>query len=149
MASQQQYLQIQIQDDLKYDVRIENADLDWYFPFSLVLKAVFSEVMHSGQFYREGDRSDILMSDDVDDMVIRHNGGIRNVCSMYDSQGSIDLVDDVRDARICSLAWKASMHPGERNEFKKLQHDPRYMVEIGDWNESGTMGLIPVTIREQ
>ena len=24
-----------------------------------------------------------------------------------------------------------------------------YTVEIGDWNESGTMGLIPVTIREQ
>jgi hypothetical protein len=105
--------------------------------------------MHSGQFYREDDRSDILTSDDVDDMVIRHNGGIRTVCSMYGSQGSIDLVDDVRDARICSLAWKAPMQPGERNEFKKLHHDTRYMVEIGKWNESGTMGAVPVTIKEQ
>lgn len=25
----QQNLQIQIQDDLEYDIRIENADLDW------------------------------------------------------------------------------------------------------------------------
>lgn len=105
--------------------------------------------MHSGQFYREDDRSDILTSDDVDDMVIRHNGGIRTVCSMYGSQGSIDLVDDVRDARICSLAWRASMQPGEQNEFNKLHHDTRYMVEIGRWNESGTMGAIPVTIKEQ
>lgn len=28
-AMSQQNLQIQIQDDLEYDIRIENADLDW------------------------------------------------------------------------------------------------------------------------
>lgn len=52
MASElsQQYLQIQIQDDLKYDIRIENADLDRYFHFSLVLKAVFSEVCTVASF---------------------------------------------------------------------------------------------------
>ena len=38
----QQYLQIQIQDDLKYDVRIENADLDWYFPLFLFFFFLFS-----------------------------------------------------------------------------------------------------------
>ena len=105
--------------------------------------------MCSGQFYREGDQNDILVDEDVDDMVIRHNGGIRNVCSMYESQGSIDLVDDVRDAKICSLAWRASMHPEERNEFQKLNNDPRYTVEIGDWKDSGPMGVIPVTVKEQ
>ena len=31
----QKYLQIQIQDDLKYDVRIENAKLERYFLFPL------------------------------------------------------------------------------------------------------------------
>jgi len=46
----QQYLQIQIQDDLKYDIRIENADLDRYAIFSLVLKAVFSEVCTAASF---------------------------------------------------------------------------------------------------
>ena len=68
---------------------------------------------------------------------------------MYGSQGSIDLVDDVKDMRICSLSWRASMQPGEPNEFKKLNHDASYMVEIGKWNESGTMGAVPVTIKEQ
>jgi len=82
-------------------------------------------------------------------MVIRHNGGIRTICSMDGSKGSIDLVNDVKDKRICSLSWKASMQPGEPNEFKKLNHDASYMVEIGTWNESGTMGVIPVTIKEQ
>ena len=105
--------------------------------------------MRSGQFYNEDDRNDILTSEDVDDMVIRHNGGMRAVCSMYGSEGSVDLVDDVKDTRICSLAWRASTQPGERNDFKKLNHDPSYMVEIGNWNESGTMGAIPVTIKEQ
>lgn len=105
--------------------------------------------MPSGQFYREDDRNDILTSDDVDDFVIRHNGGVRTVCSMYGSQGSIDLVDDVKDTRICSLAWRASMEPGEPNEFKELNHNSKYTVEIGKWNETGTMGAIPVTIKEQ
>jgi hypothetical protein len=46
----QQYLQIQIQDDLKNDIRIENADLDRYFCFSLDLKAVFAEVCTAASF---------------------------------------------------------------------------------------------------
>ncbi|OGE48170.1 hypothetical protein PENARI_c031G11406 [Penicillium arizonense] len=123
-----QNLQIRIQDDLKYDIRIENADI------------------HSGQFYNEDDRSDILTAEDVDDMVIRHNGGMRSICSTNGSEGSVDLVDDVKDARICSLAWRASTQPGERIDLKKLNHNERYMVEIGNRNESGT---IPVTIKEQ
>ena len=144
----QKYLQIQIQDDLKYDIRIENAELERYFPFALVWRRVFW-VIHSGHFYREDDRNDFLTSDDVDDMVIRHNGGIRSVCSMDAPHGSIDLVDDVRDARICSLTWRTSTHVGERNEIKKLHEDKRYMVEIGDWNEAGAMGWIPITVKEQ
>lgn len=104
--------------------------------------------MSSGQFYNEDDKQDILTTDDVDDMVIRHNGGIRTICSMHGSQGSIDLVNDVKDVRICSLSWRASMQPGEPNEFKTLNHDASYMVQIGTWNESGTMGVIPVTIKE-
>jgi hypothetical protein len=88
-------------------------------------------------------------------MIIRHNGGRRSICvcgendSTSEAEGSIDLVDDVKDARICSLTWRASMQPGERNEFKKINHDTRYTVEIGDWNESGAMGMIPVTIRDR
>lgn len=104
--------------------------------------------MRSGQFYNEDDRSDILTSEDVDDMVIRHNGGRRSICSMDGSEGSVDLVDDVKDTKICSLAWRTSTRPGERNDFQKLNHDERYMVEIGDWNKSGTMGAVPVTVKE-
>ena len=42
----QKYNQIQIQDDLKYDIRIENAELERYFTFLSVLKneGAFSEV---------------------------------------------------------------------------------------------------------
>jgi hypothetical protein len=87
-----------------------------------------------------------LTAEDVDDMVIRHNGGMRSICSTNGSEGSVDLVDDVKDARICSLAWRASTQPGERIDLKKLNHNERYMVEIGNRNESGT---IPVTIKEQ
>lgn len=105
--------------------------------------------MHSGKFYNEDDRNDILTSEDVDDMVIRHNGGIRSVCSTDGSQGSMDLVDDVRDATICNLTWKASTESGERNEIKKLNQDTRYMVDIGSWNESGTMESVLVTIKEE
>ncbi|KAJ5394704.1 hypothetical protein N7509_006491 [Penicillium cosmopolitanum] len=93
----QQHLHIQIQDDLKYDIRIEKSNFA------------------SGQFYNEDDKCDNLTSDDVDDMIIRHNGGIRMVCSMYGSQGRIDLVDDVKDIRICT-----SMQPGSSNEFENL-----------------------------
>jgi hypothetical protein len=105
--------------------------------------------MHSGKFYNEDDQNDILTSEDVDDMVIRHNGGIRSVCSMDGSEGSIDLVDDVRDAKICNLTWRASQEGGERNEIKKLNEDTRYMVDIGSWNESGTVGSVLVTVKDQ
>jgi hypothetical protein len=105
--------------------------------------------MHSGKFYNEDDQNDILTSEDVDDMVIRHNGGIRSVCSMDGSEGSIDLVDDVRDAKICNLTWRASPEGGERNEIKKLNEDTRYMVDIGSWNESGTVGSVLVTVKDQ
>lgn len=110
--------------------------------------------MNSGQFYREGDQSDILSSDDVDDMVIRHNGGRRSICirgdrdSVSEAQGSIDLIDDITDARICSLAWNASMQPGKRNEFETMNQDNRYTVDVGNWSKSGAMGTIPVTIKQ-
>lgn len=87
-------------------------------------------------------------------MIIRHNGGRRSICvcgeadSMSETQGSIDLVDDVKDARICSLTWKASMQPGGQNEFKKINHDKRYSVDIGNWNQTGAMGMIPVTVND-
>ncbi|KAE8349185.1 aegerolysin type hemolysin [Aspergillus coremiiformis] len=132
-----QYVDIKIEDGLKYDLRIENARLD------------------SGQFYRQGDRSDIMTADDVDDMIIRHNGGIRDVCScgetdsMSGTQGTLDLYDDVKDTRICTLAWSAPMQSGRRNAFKKLNHNPQYTVDIGDWRESGTMGMVPVTVKDR
>lgn len=96
-----------------------------------------------------------MTSDDLDDMIIRHNGGKRSVCffgkagSLYGAQGSVDLVDDLKGARICTLIWRAAMYPGERNEFKKLNQDARYTIEIGRWNEFGIMGAIPVTIEER
>ncbi|KAB8074936.1 aegerolysin type hemolysin [Aspergillus leporis] len=132
-----QYVDIQIEDGMKFDVRIENAHLD------------------SGQFYRLGDQNDVLSADDVDDMIIRHNGGRRDICacgdmgSMSGTQGAIDLIDDVKDAKICTLAWSAPMGTGRRNRFTKLDHNTNYTVDIGDWNESGTMGMVPVTVKEQ
>ncbi|KAJ5807813.1 hypothetical protein N7474_009082 [Penicillium riverlandense] len=132
----EQSFEIQIEDDLKYDIRIENAALA------------------SGQFYREGDQSDILTSDDVDDMVIRHNGGRRSICicgdteSVGEAEGSIDLIDDITDARICSLAWRASTQPGKGNQFEKTNQDTRYTVDVGNWSKSGAMGTIPVTIKQ-
>ncbi|KAE8148752.1 aegerolysin type hemolysin [Aspergillus avenaceus] len=135
-AAALQYLDIQIQDDLKYDIRIADAHLD------------------SGQFYREGDRSDIMSSDDIDDMAIRHNGGMRNVYScgelgsMSGPQGTIDLIQDVSDERICTLAWSASMEPGSPNIFLTRNHNPKYKVEVGNWNEAGTMGEVPVTVMD-
>ena len=81
-------------------------------------------------------------------MVIRHNGGMRTVCSMDSSRGHLDLVDDIRDAKICSLAWRAPTQFREPNEIKKLDQDERYVVEIGSWNETVTTGRVPVTIKE-
>ncbi|KKK14316.1 hypothetical protein P175DRAFT_0556958 [Aspergillus ochraceoroseus IBT 24754] len=136
-AAVQQYLDIEIQDNLKYDIRIENAHVE------------------SGEFYREGDRSDILSTDDIDDMSIRHNGGTRSICSRGDTgsnsgpRGTIDLVDDVMDIRICTLAWRASMDPGKPNIMQMSNQDPRYNVNIGKWNKSGTMGEVPVVISEK
>lgn len=91
----------------------------------------------------------------VDDLVIRHSGGRRDISScgemgsMSGTRGTIDLYDDTRDTRICTLYWSASVAPERRNEFLKLNHDMRYTVNIGYWNESGTLGFIPVTIKEQ
>jgi hypothetical protein len=67
---------------------------------------------------------------------------------MDSSQGHLDLVDDVRDAKICSLTWRASTQFGEPNEIKKLDQDERYVVDIGSWNETVTTGRVPVTIKE-
>ncbi|KAF9883232.1 hypothetical protein FE257_003826 [Aspergillus nanangensis] len=135
-ARPQQYLDIQIQDDLKYDIRIENAHVE------------------SGEFYREGDQNDILTTDEIGDMSIRHNGGRRDICSCSEPgaisgpQGAIDLVDDMTDARICTLTWSASLGPGTSNVFTMRNQNPGYKVEIGTWNESGPMGDVPVTISE-
>lgn len=41
------------------------------------------------------------------------------------------------------------MDPEEPNELKKLNHSSRYMVEFSKWNEIGTTGAVPVTIKEQ
>ena len=142
----QKYLQIQIQDNLKHDIRIENAELERY-SFLPVLETCFWD-LYSGSFYNEDDPSDILKPDYIDDMVIRHNGGMRTVCSMDSSRGHLDLVDDIRDAKICSLAWRAPTQFREPNEIKKLDQDERYVVEIGSWNETVTTGRVPVTIKE-
>ncbi|KAJ5682067.1 uncharacterized protein N7477_002007, partial [Penicillium maclennaniae] len=136
MAPTHQYLDIIIQDDMKYDIRIENAQ------------------MESGEFYRLGNPDDILTTDDIDDMSIRHNGGSREICSisepgsMLGPSGAVDLVDDVRDVRICTLAWRATMKPGEHNSFLIRDHNPKYRVDIGEWNKSGTIGDVPVSIGE-
>jgi hypothetical protein len=49
-ASPEQYLQIQIQDDLKYDIRLENAEIHRYIVFPLVVKAMFSEICAVASF---------------------------------------------------------------------------------------------------
>lgn len=96
-----------------------------------------------------------MASGDVDDMIIRHNGGRRSICfcgeegSLYGAQGSVDLVDDLKGVRICTLIWRAAMYRGERNEFRKLNQNTRYKVDIGRWNQSGVLGDIPVIIEEQ
>ena len=118
-----------------------------FFPLP-VWETCVLRYLHSGKFYNEDDPSDILKSDDVDDMVIRHNGGIRTVCSMDGSRGHLDLVDDVRDAKICSLSWKASTQYAAPNEIKKLDQDERYVVDIGSWKETVTTGRVPVTVKE-
>lgn len=105
--------------------------------------------MHSGQFYNEDDDTDILTAADVDDMIVRHKGGVRSICCMDGSEGSVDLIDDFKDKKICSLSWKAPTQPGEENEFKTTNQDADYLVEIGNWNHSGTMGEVPVTIKDR
>lgn len=87
-------------------------------------------------------------------MSIRHNGGRRHVYSsgetgaMSGPQGMFDLTDPVTGARICTLAWSGFLEPGKRNMLMMRNHDERYDVEIGKWNEFGIMGEIPVTVRE-
>ena len=109
----------------------------------------------SGEFYREGNEDDVLTCDDVDDMGIRHNGGRRHICSVSETnskfgpRGAIDLVDDVRDTRICTLAWGATMEPGEQNTLILRNQDPSYQVDIGNWNDHGVMGEVPVTVYER
>ncbi|KAE8131212.1 aegerolysin type hemolysin [Aspergillus pseudotamarii] len=132
-----QYIDIQIQDDLNCDITIKNAHIS------------------SGQFYTHGVRRDVVSPSDVDDLTIRHNGGRRNIyaCgelgSISETRGMFDLYDDKRATRICTLYWSASVEPERRNEILKFNHDVRYDVGIGNWNESGTMGMIQVTITEQ
>ncbi|KAH8690223.1 Asp hemolysin-like protein [Talaromyces proteolyticus] len=135
-SADQQYLSILLTDDMKYDIRIENSQLQ------------------SGEFYVEGNPNDVLTTDDVDDTSVRHNGGRRSICScgeagsMSGTQGSLDLVDDVRDTKICTLTWRASMEPGKQNAFLTSNLNPRYQVDIGKWNRSGIMGEVPVSILE-
>lgn len=67
---------------------------------------------------------------------------------MSGPQGSIDLVDDYRDVRICTLSWEATMQPGRRNSFVLRNLDSRYHVDVGEWNDSGVMGNVPVAVDE-
>jgi hypothetical protein len=151
----QQYLDIEIKDDLKYDIRIENAHIERYLLLNLPGMTCSCLTSLSGEFYQEGDQNDTLTTDDIEDMIIRHGGGLRHVCSCGEEkgfkglQGTIDLVDDVKDARICTLAWNAPMEPGKTNMFTMRDNDNRYKVNIGKWNESGIMGKVPVTISEE
>ena len=155
-AAAQQYLDIHIQDDLKYDIRIDNAHVQRYSLHKLrvIVKCRFFWHKFSGEFYNTGDPNDVLTTDEIGDMGIRHNGGRRRVCasgeigSMSGPQGMIDLMDDVTNARICTLSWNAFMEPGKQNMFMVRNHDARYEVEIGKWNEYGTMGEVPVAVRE-
>jgi hypothetical protein len=104
--------------------------------------------------YRLGNPNDVLTTDDINDMSIRHNGGSREICSicepgsMLGPSGAIDLVDDVRDTRICTLTWHATLKPGEHNSFLIRNQDPKYRVDIGKWNESGPIGEVPVSVSE-
>ncbi|QKX57673.1 uncharacterized protein TRUGW13939_04791 [Talaromyces rugulosus] len=135
-SADQQYLNIKIQDKMRYDIRLENVKL------------------RSGEFYVEGNKNDVLTTDDVGDGSIRHNNGIRHICacgengSISGPQGSFDLVDDLRDVRICTLTWAATMEPGRRNSFVARNVDPRYNVDVGKWNDSGIMGDVPVAVDE-
>lgn len=85
-------------------------------------------------------------------MMIRHKGGMRHVCSSGEEagfkglQGAIDLVDDVQDSRICTLAWNAPMESGKKNMLMMRYRNPQYKVDIGKWNDSGVMGTVPITI---
>lgn len=87
-------------------------------------------------------------------MSIRHGGGCREICSMSEPGsmlgpfGAIDLVDDVRDTRICTLTWRATTQPGEQNSILIRNHNPKYRVDIGKWKEFGTVGDVPVSIGE-
>ncbi|GFF27396.1 asp-hemolysin [Aspergillus udagawae] len=150
-ATGQQFLEIEIKDDTKYDIRVENAHIDSLPESDLQ----FGLTSLSGEFYNEGDQNDTLTNDDVDDMVIRHNGGLRHICSCGEEkgfkglQGTIDLVDDVKNAKICTLAWNAPMEAGKKNMFMMRDQDPRYNINIGKWNESGIMGKVPVTISSE
>lgn len=88
-------------------------------------------------------------------MEIRHNGGRRHICSVSETDdkfgpyGALDLVDDVRDTRICTLAWGAASEPGERNSLTLRNQDPKYQVDVGTWNEHGVMGEVTVTVHEK
>jgi hypothetical protein len=68
---------------------------------------------------------------------------------LYGAQGSVDLVDDFKDERICTLIWRTAMYMGEKNDFKKLNQNTRYKVDIGRWNKVGVMGDILITIEEK
>jgi hypothetical protein len=157
MAPSHQYLDIIVKDDMKYDIRIENAQMERYLLHSLLWVISMCNFWHwlSGEFYRLGNPNDVLTTDDINDMSIRHNGGSREICSisepgsMLGPSGAVDLVDDVRDTRICTLTWRATMKPGEHNSFLIRNHNPNYRVDIGKWNESGTIGEVPVSIGEK
>lgn len=68
--------------------------------------------------------------------------------SMLGPSGAIDLVDDVRDTRICTLTWRATTQPGKQNSILIRNHNPKYRVDIGKWKEFGTVGDVPVSIGE-
>ncbi|KAJ5286608.1 hypothetical protein N7478_002294, partial [Penicillium angulare] len=130
-ALPQQYIQIEIHGDYRYNIHIENTNIK------------------SSQFYKKDDRNDILTSNDMDDIVIHHNSSIQTVYSIYKSQGYIDLVNDIRDIKIYSLAWGSSIEPREPNKFKKLNHNSSYIIKISKWNRASTIGAVPITIKEQ
>ncbi|CRG91912.1 hypothetical protein PISL3812_08966 [Talaromyces islandicus] len=152
-SADQQHLNILIKDDMKYDVRIENSELRRYC-LHLQLKGRLLTLESRGEFYAEGNPNDVLTTDDVDYSSIRHNGGRRSICvcgetgTMSGTQGSFDLVDDVRDTKICTLTWEASLDPGAQNAFSTSNLNPGYQVDIGKWNKSGIMGEVPVSIQE-
>ncbi|KAJ5413610.1 hypothetical protein N7509_000237 [Penicillium cosmopolitanum] len=77
---------------LRFRTRTYRVDHGLFLLFQQHLHIQIQDDVGNGQFYNEQriQMSDNLTSDDVDDMIIRHNGGIRMVCSMYGSQGRID-----------------------------------------------------------